>query len=147
MPGCEAFGKFYPRDSSILIDELATNEPGSTAKGMGYTVPVLADEIKSMCKRWKVPALGVADDAIFANSGSGAGSIADEFRRAGVAFRPAKKADRVGGRNVMRRLLKDAGKADVPGLYIARSCEYFWQRERQRQRDRVVEQIKATLRR
>ncbi len=27
----------------------------------------------------------------------------------------------------MRRLLTDAGKADVPGLYISRACEYFWQ--------------------
>jgi hypothetical protein len=27
---------------------------------------------------------------------------------------------------MMRRLLADAGKPDVPGLYISRSCEYFW---------------------
>lgn len=26
----------------------------------------------------------------------------------------------------MRRLLEDAGKPDVPGLYISRACEYFW---------------------
>jgi hypothetical protein len=23
-------------------------------------------------------------------------------------------------------MLADAGKVDMPGLYIARSCEYFW---------------------
>lgn len=26
----------------------------------------------------------------------------------------------------MRRLLVDAGKPDVPGLYVSRGCEYFW---------------------
>lgn len=118
--------RFYPRDSLILVEELATNVPGELNRGMGYTVPVLAEEIKALCQRWKVKPQGVADDAIFAKTGSGAGSIADEFQRAGVRFVPAKKADRITGWNVMRRLLQDAGKPDVPGLYIARHCEYFW---------------------
>lgn len=26
----------------------------------------------------------------------------------------------------MRRLLGDASKLDVPGLYISRACTYFW---------------------
>lgn len=26
----------------------------------------------------------------------------------------------------MRRLLSDAGQPDKPGLYVSRSCEYFW---------------------
>ena len=43
-----------------------------------------------------------------------------------MTFIPAKKADRITGWNIMRRLLQDAGKPDVPGLYIARHCEYFW---------------------
>lgn len=89
-------------------------------------MPILSEEILSMCKRWGAPAQGVADDAIFARTGSGAGSIADEFRRAGVHFQPAKKQDRVSGWQVMRRLLDDAGKPDVPGLYITRSAEHFW---------------------
>ena len=125
-PGAEAFGRWYPRDSLILVDELATNVPGELGRGMGYTVPVLAEEIIAMCKRWKVKPQGVADDAIFARTGSSAGAIADEFGRAGVRFQPAKKADRITGWNVMRRLLQDAGKPDVPGLYIARHCGYFF---------------------
>ena len=120
-------GRFYPRDSLVLFDELATNEPGSLSKGMGYVVPLLAERIREMCKRWKVKPTGCADDAIFARTGSSAGSIADEFRRAGVNFVPANKADRVTGWNVVRRMLADAGKPDVPGLYISRNCEYFWQ--------------------
>lgn len=130
-------GKFYPRDSLILVDELASNEPGSLTKGMGWTIPVLADAIKAMCKAWEptradsaryqgVRPHGVCDDAAFAQTGHGAGSIADEFRKAGVTFVPAKKADRRTGWAIMRRMLQDAGKPDVPGLYIARHCEYFW---------------------
>jgi hypothetical protein len=126
-PGAEAFGKFYPRDSLILVDELATAKRDRPNEGLGWTVPILAEEIIVMCKRWSVKAIGVADDAIFARSGSGAGSIANEFTRAGVRFSPAKKADRITGWQLMRRLLSDAGKPDVPGLYISPGCIYFWE--------------------
>lgn len=125
-PGGEAHGRYYPKDSIILVDELASNEPGNLDKGLGWTVPILAESIRGMCKRWKRRPYGVADDAIFSQSGSALGSIADEFRRAGVSFRPARKADRIGGWNVLRRLMADAGKPDVPGLYVSRTCEYFW---------------------
>ena len=70
--------------------------------------------------------MGCADDAIFARTGSSAGSIADEFARAGVTFYPAKKADRISGWERMRRMLADAGKPDVPGLYVSRACSYWW---------------------
>jgi len=120
-------GRFYPRDSLVLIDELATCKRDRLSEGIGWTVPILAEEITAMCKRWGVPARGVADDAIFAQTGHGSGSIADEFARCRVYFSPARKADRLTGWNIMRRLLSDAGKPDVPGLYISRACEYFWQ--------------------
>lgn len=127
-PGAEGpDGKFYPRGSLILVDELATNEPGNLNKGMLYTVPRLAEEIVAMCTRWGIKPNGVADDACFAKTGHGAGSISDEFRAAGVYFESAKKSDRVTGWAIMRRLLADAGKPDLPGLYISRGCEYFWQ--------------------
>ncbi|HEX3486255.1 MAG TPA: phage terminase large subunit [Micropepsaceae bacterium] len=119
-------GRFYPRDSLILVDELATSKPDRPNEGLGWTVPILAEEIVSICKRWDVRPEGVADDAIFAKGGHASGSIADEFRRCGVVFREAKKADRITGWTTMRRLLADAGKPDVPGLYISRNCEYWW---------------------
>jgi len=126
-PGAEGpDGRYYARDSLLLLDELATNKRDQLNQGLGWTVPILAEEIVAMCKRWGIKPRGVADDAIFAKSGSGAGSIADEFGRAGVYFSPARKADRIGGWNVVRRLLSDAGKPDVPGLYVSRGCEYFW---------------------
>jgi hypothetical protein len=126
-PGAEGPDrKFYPRDSLVLIDELATVRGEQLNTGMGWTVPVLAEEIKSMCARWEMRPEGVADDAIFARGGHAAGSIADEFRGQGVIFHPAKKADRLTGWTRMKRLLGDAGKPDVPGLYVSRSCSYFW---------------------
>ena len=120
-------GKFYPRNSIVLVDELHTARRENPNVGLGWTVPVLAEEIVKWCREWDVKPQGVADDAIFAKTGSGAGSIADEFSKAGVQFDPAKKADRITGWNVMRRLLADAGKPDKPGLYIARHCGYFWE--------------------
>ena len=127
-PGCEGpDGRYYSRGSLVLVDELATAKRDRPNEGLGWTVPILAESIIEMCKRWKVKPEGVADDAIFAKSGHGAGSIADEFTRAGVLLIPAKKADRLTGWNIMRRMLADAGKPDVPGLYIARTCSYFWE--------------------
>lgn len=126
-PGDEVGGVYYPRNSLVAIDELATCKPGNVSDGLGWTVPVLAEAIKGMCARWSISAHGVADDAIFAKGGHASGSIADEFRGSGVHFNPARKADRVTGWNRMRKLLSWAGKPDRAGLYVARSCEYFWQ--------------------
>lgn len=126
-PGIEGpDGKFYPRDSVVIIDEIATNEPGSLSKGVNYTIPMLAEEIKDKCHEWKIRPQGVADDACFSKGGHSAGSIADEFRKNGVTWSPAKKGDRVFGWELMRTMLQNAGKPDKPGLYIARNCEYFW---------------------
>jgi hypothetical protein len=125
-PGVNVNGKWYPRDSLILVDELATAKPDRPNEGLGWTVPILSEEIVALSRRWGIRAQGVADDAIFAKTGFAVGAISDEFARCGIYFRPAKKMDRIGGWNVMRRLLSDAGKPDVPGLYISRSCEYFW---------------------
>ena len=125
-PGGTVNGQYFPKDSIIIIDELVTADPVALNDGLGYTVPHLSEYIIEMCERWDIRAEGVADDAIFAKHGSDAGSIADEFKRAGVYFRKAHKADRKSGWERMRRMLQDAGKIDKPGLYISRSCEYFW---------------------
>ena len=126
-PGAEGpDGWFYPRGSIVLIDEDAVVHPDDDNAGLNLTVPDQADRIKSMCARWGAPAQGVADDAIFNRTGSEAGSIADEFRRARVRFARAKKGARIGGWQKMRRMLADAGKPDVPGLYVSRKCSYWW---------------------
>ena len=124
-PGAEAFGRFYPRDSLILVDELATNAPDSLTEGMGYTTVALAEQIVEMCERWKIRPQGCADDACFAKTGAAAGSIGDEFRKKGVYLYPARKGSRIDGWQVMRKLLQAAG-TDAPGLYVSRSCSYWW---------------------
>ena len=50
-----------------------------------------------------------------------------DVTRVGVRFYPAKKADRLTGWAIMRRMLADAGKPDVPRLYVAHTCTYFWE--------------------
>jgi Phage terminase large subunit len=126
-PGQEVGGRFFPRKSIVVLDELAAYRRDNLAVGLGWTAKVIAEAIRSeLCAKWKVHAQGCADDAIFARMGSSAGSISDEFAQAGVSFQPARKADRISGWQRMKRLLADAGKPDVPGLYISRSCEYFW---------------------
>lgn len=125
-PGAEHEGKFYPRDSLIVVDELVAHQRDSLNKGLGWTAAITAEAIVEWCKPWGVAARGVADDAIFSKTGH-AGSIAEEFGRKGVTFHPANKADRISGWQRMRRLLADAGKPDVPGLYVSRACSYFWQ--------------------
>jgi hypothetical protein len=126
-PGATMAGKFYPRDSFVILDELAVYRRDNLNMGLGWTAAVTAEAIRSeLCDKWHVRPSGVADDACFAKSGHTSGSIADEFARGGVRFRPAKKADRISGWQRMRRLLADAGKPDVPGLYISRACQYFW---------------------
>jgi hypothetical protein len=124
-PGAAVDGRFYPRDSILLLDELAAHRKGDLNKGLGWTAATTAEAITEMCVPWKIKAKGVADDACFSKTGH-ASTIAEEFSRKQVYFDPAKKADRITGWNLMRRLLSDAGKPDVPGLYVSRSCSYFW---------------------
>jgi hypothetical protein len=126
-PGDTVAGRYYPRCSLVLVDELATADGDDLNTGLGWTVPILSEAIIEMCQRWGVRPKGMADDAIFAQTGSSAGSIADEFRRCGVSFSAAKKGSRVAGWEKMKRLLQDAGKPDNPGLYISRRCGYWWE--------------------
>lgn len=125
-PGDYHEGRFYPRGSVVLVDELAAVRRDNLNQGLGWTAATTAEAIKELCERWCIKPKGVADDACFAKSGYSSGSIAEEFARHGVYFIPAKKADRITGWNYMRRMLQDAGKPDVPGLYVSRGCSYFW---------------------
>lgn len=126
-PGATAAGHYYPKGSIILVDEFASVHPDDHTKGLGYTVPELADRILTMCQQWGVKAQGVADDAIFNKTGSQAGTIAAEFKHNRIYFRKAQKGSRIAGWEKMRRLLQDAAKPDVPGLYISRNCHHWWE--------------------
>lgn len=125
-PGEEVGGRYFPRNSLVLVDELAAVKRGQLNSGLGWTSQQTAEAIRAMCSKWRIAPAGVADDAIFAATGHQTGSLADEFRTHGVYFSRAKKGGRVAGWQVMRRLLANAGKADRAGLYVSRACEYFW---------------------
>jgi len=124
-PGDTHEGRFYPRGSLVLVDELAAVRRDNLNLGLGWTARTTGEAIRELCEKWDIKPQGVADDACFAKTGHGS-SIAEEFARTGVRFQPAKKADRITGWQTMRRLLADAGSLDRPGLYVSRACEYFW---------------------
>ena len=89
------------------------------SRGLGWTIPKLAEAICDLADCWGVTrAEGAADDAIFAQHGHAGGSIADEFKQCDVHFWPAAKGDRRSGWERMRRLLEATGEPDVPGLCI-----------------------------
>ena len=124
-PGAEYCGKFYPRGSVIVLNEFATYQPDDLNEGIKLSVPGLAERIKEhLCAKWKVSPHGVADDAIFSETGKFC--VADEFSSAGVVFTRARKGSRVAGWQRVSRMLEDAGKLDRPGLYISRDCAYLW---------------------
>ncbi len=121
-------GRHYSRDSIILIDECETSiSIDKPDEGQGLTTVEVAEKVKLMARLWEVTPTGVADDATFGKFAYAAsGSIGDELSNAGVRLRPAGKGDRLSGWQLMRKMLKGAGEPDVPGLYVSRSCGYWW---------------------
>ena len=126
-PGREHEGRFYPRGSKIVFDEVALAGIDDPSQGLFMIAPEQAAAIKSMTDKWGIRADGVIDDACFANLGSQDGTIADQFRKAGVHFRKAHKGSRASGWNILRTLMTQAGQPDVPGLYIGKNCQYLWE--------------------
>ncbi|NYF80569.1 phage terminase large subunit [Granulicella arctica] len=129
-PGAEWEGKYYPRGSYVIVDEVATTRPGSLTLGLNYNVSQTASVIRAMCQRWGLQMESLpcyADDSIFSNQGSNVGSIASELRRAGLmGIERAGKKDRKTGFTRVKNLLAAAGQLDRPGLYISRACSYWW---------------------
>lgn len=124
-PGQTIEGRFYPRGSILLLDEVSTARPDQLHNGSEMPVADVAILIKRMCARFGVEPYGVADDAVGIRNQDGV-SVADSFSDNGIQIREAGKGSRVGGWQHMRELLNDAGKVDRKGLYVADSCRYFW---------------------
>jgi len=124
--GLHLRGRYFRPGSILLLDELATHRADDLTEGTRATVPELATEIKALAERWACRPAGCADDAIFSETGHAAGSIADEFRSNGVSFVAANKGGRVSGWQRMRTLLSQAKDPDLPGLFVARRCLYWW---------------------
>ena len=68
----------------------------------------------------------IADDAIFASTGSAQGSVAAEFKDCGVVFRPANKMQHrlAEGLSIVRSAMAATGKnSDAPWLMWSQHCE------------------------
>jgi hypothetical protein len=79
-------GRFYPRDSLVLVDELATCKRDRPSEGLGWTVPILGEEIVAMCNRWGVRAQGVMDGDPDEESGN---DVEDDFELTPAAIERA----------------------------------------------------------
>lgn len=118
-------GRFFPRGSLVLFDEVAFVQRDTLNTGLGMTVPMMAADVAARCETWGMRPEGVMDDACFAKHGSQEGTLADEYRKSGLSVQPARKGDRISGWAIMRKLLSDAGATDKPGLYVSERCSYW----------------------
>jgi hypothetical protein len=108
-PGAEGpDGGWYPRGSVYSWTKCITAEPGTFQRGMGYTVPRVAEEIRELGEALEhFRPDGVADDAIFAKTRQQRRKHCGRYSSdAAVYFRPGEEsrpAHRLG--SAMRRLL------------------------------------------
>ncbi|WP_407120233.1 terminase large subunit domain-containing protein [Bradyrhizobium sp. STM 3561] len=112
----------FPRNSLILVDELATVEPNDPNEGLRWPPSKLAEAIIEMCGRWNANTYGVGDDAAGLQD-----TLLEVLREHGVDLqRPQKQ--RVAGWAAMRQLLHNAKERNgLPGMWITARCKYFWQ--------------------
>ena len=103
-------GRFYPADSYVFVDEYACHRPNDFGRSYGWDVGQLSVPIKALAQRWAVPPTG----------------IADEYAQFGIYWRSAQKGLRAPRFLKMRRLLRQAGSFEFPGLYISGRCHYWW---------------------
>jgi hypothetical protein len=112
----------FPKDSLILLDELATVEPNDPNVGLGWPPGKLAEAVLEMCGRWGVPAEGVGDDARGLED-----TLLNVLGRHGVHLQRPRK-ERVAGWAAMRERLHNTKERNGrPGMWITARCRYFWQ--------------------
>lgn len=118
-PGVDGF----PKGSLLLLDELATYDPGDTSfnTGLHWGPDKLGERVKALCSPWGCPPEGVGDDAYGLEE-----SLLSTFASNGIyLIKPHK--ERVAGWQVMRNMLVSVTNRDGgPGLWIAERCKYFW---------------------
>jgi hypothetical protein len=111
----------FPRNSLILLDELATVDPNDPNV---WPVSKLCEAVVEMCDKWGVRSPeGVADDAM----GLHGETLISVMQEHGVSLERPKKG-RVAGWATMRQLLFNAKERNgKPGMWITARCKYFWQ--------------------
>lgn len=112
----------FPRNSLILLDELATVDPNDPNVGLGWPPGKLCEAIVEMCGKWNANTYGVGDDA----AGLGE-TLLQVMGQYGVDLQRPQKG-RVQGWATMRQLLHNAKERNgQPGMWISARCKYFWQ--------------------
>jgi hypothetical protein len=111
----------FPKDSLILLDELATVDPRDPNQGLGWPPGKLAEAIHEMCGRWGIRAQGVGDDA------AGLQDTLLNVLRGHRVYLVRPRKERVAGWAAMRERLHNAKERNGrPGLWITARCRYFW---------------------
>jgi hypothetical protein len=112
----------YPKDSLILLDELATADRRDPSVGLGWPPDKLAEAVREMCRRWGVSPQGVGDDA----AGLGE-TLLQALARCGVYLQRPRK-ERIAGWQAMRQRLVAAREGSgSPGMWATARCRYFWE--------------------
>lgn len=113
----------FPRNSLLLIDELATVDPNDPNQGLGWPPGKLAEAIREMCGRYNMRAEGVGDDAMGLED-----TLLNVLQEHDVYLQRPKKS-RIAGWAAMRQLLHNAANPSEgrPGMWISARCKYFWQ--------------------
>lgn len=114
----------FPRNSLILLDELATVAHDDPNQGLNWPVSKLCEAVVEMCNKWGVRnPHGVADDYV----GLHGDTLISVMGEHGVSLERPKKG-RVAGWATMRQLLHNAKERNgKPGLWVTARCKYFWQ--------------------
>lgn len=111
----------FPKDSLILLDELATVDPNDPNLGLGWPPGKLAEAIHELCGRWGFSAHGVGDDA------AGLEDTLLNVLREHKVFLTRPRKERVAGWQAMRQRLHSAKERDGrPGMWVTARCKYFW---------------------
>jgi hypothetical protein len=113
----------FPRNSLILIDELATADPSDPNQGLCWPPGKLAEAIKEMCEGWGIKDPdGVGDDAVGFDQ-----TLLGIFQDYGIYLDKPFKG-RIAGWAGMRAMLHEATRPQEgrPGMWISARCKYFW---------------------
>jgi hypothetical protein len=116
-PGVDGF----PKDSLILVDELATHAKDDLTVGLGWSPEKLCEAVLEMANKWGCPPEGVGDEAYGLQE-----TLLEKLADNGLYLvRPRK--ERVAGWQLMLNMLNEAKqRTGQPGLWISARCRYFW---------------------
>lgn len=122
IPGLRGPGRrIFPQGSWIVVDEVHSARSDDFSLGKGWPPQILAEEILAGCRRWNIPAQGVADDA---RGLSGQNDTLIQQLREYRLYMTRPKKDRISGWVRLKSMMAAAQEADgdSPSLYISERC-------------------------